>query len=1205
MPRVLYVAGTNNQIRKYDGSTWTNITSPITISCLVCTSENEIYVGEEGFKANPRIYKYDGSTWSVEVAFAADSARVAWLQKSTDGTEVYAMVEDDSPYGTGYYEAGCIFSLSSGWSNVDGAGYFQSPLPYDSNIACGFTFGQYPGSHSGGSWSADVTVTNHYTIAPFTYGGNKYIKTVNKTSGQCDIYKGDIGSWSLVATTTNAGLVYSDGGPVRVDYSSGYAYIDRAKNLSHFIAVFDCNTDTLLVDEEDPITYGNFRQGCYGFGTSNIYVLRPNVTNNLRYYDGSTFSDLDIQNGGTSAAYHHIDGYSTSSTPTYESTFEEESDLEVNQPFYMLHIEGFPYVWFTKQPSNWTTAVNSLTYRNGLILFPNEDEFLIEQTSDTLNSGIQDANATVFKLVDDDVVLPLLATKQESYENTGDLVNNNIDHGSDFWSSGINALTTDHELTDAPSNGGTVYLGNQTVVYTQRLGTEFTYAFRGKYAVMNDGLDWDWWKPAIYWDTTLNTPQQVSTYPRNIVGRKITLLKNYLHNISGEGLDESESTVVFRGTITAIGDSEDHLGIMVSTRSIIEELERDCYADNFGSALINGYSLIDEIPPSDPNVDLYTDNTLYIEFVEQFAWIGDEDDDPSTYYIPSSVQLQAGEANRANRFYSKIYVGNSNQFETPNDLINAISSALNTNSYLFKPTEQIVDYGMTNTIGAWYCTRGPDNKIKIGLDIVGLRGIARAIGGRLIYPTQHDDIRYTIVGTFYLSPAFAALGFSDYDESLGPIHTPELGHLKRVIVEKLDTDGWYTTNKPNYFHNIGLLNVSDIRIEALGDNEINTAWFDMQYTPNVPIEITEGGSNFLLSPPFNSEKLVMVDDKIVYRFDTIDDFNGNIRIPHSQYDYTHPIGSTYLPSSDRVLKVPETANPEDLPFATQVFNPAAYFEVETDVWEPSLFPLILSWLMSTGSGTNNSTYDVLPRGWGLAIPEQFINIDSFLSLSDSYMESKLIREYYFWEPFKLRDFIESEAKTLGFFILIENGKITAKPNNPPVSGNVVMTIDDSIRIYDAPVSFQSSPDEIINEIVFNYDYDILNDKYRQTAKFVDARSQSDFSLKNAITIENKGIKEVLLNDGGNTSYRIRQLLKGKLDDFSSETYIYQCSVSRKADNLTIGDAVLVTDSRIFNPMTGTRGVTNHLGRVIEFIYNETTGTGDLTVQIIYNFQNEV
>src|SRR3990167_6986068 len=95
--------------------------------------------------------------------------------------------------------------------------------------------------------------------------------------------------------------------------------------------------------------------------------------------------------------------------------------------------------------------------------------------------------------------------------------------------------------------------------------------------------------------------------------------------------------------------------------------------------------------------------------------------------------------------------------------------------------------------------------------------------------------------------------------------------------------------------------------------------------------------------------------------------------------------------------------------------------------------LMLKLLCSTGTGTNNATYDVFVKGIGLGIPVEQIDLDTFTDVQDQ-LDYGTLRVYFVsTESVDAKEFIDEElCKPFGWYLATGNdGRIKlVRPKNP-------------------------------------------------------------------------------------------------------------------------------------------------------------------------------
>lgn len=826
------------------------------------------------------------------------------------------------------------------------------------------------------------------------------------------------------------------------------------------------------------------------------------------------------------------------------STYADQAWLPNNRPFWFVHIGGFPYLWFTTVPEEWE-APTGWEYRGGLTV----DETTIEHQIDPVG-GIEDVGSCSVTIYDD-LLLELFATHRNDSTEQAELASNDVAAGSDA------NLVTATEMTGAPSGGGTICIGNQTITYAARSGTTFSGVQRGRYAILDTDLTEIAWKPRIMWDAGLGVAPLVTVHPRTVRGRVLTLYRCYRDPDApgSPALAKTESKVRWRGRIEAFGVTGDGLGYEVAAQSILDAL---------GSAVMveaPEHPLAGYVKPTETWWGSVTDPQGCVHLMEQ-KWLLNSAD-------PDAWHLFGDQA------APKLSVDLSGA-ETIDDVIAAVNGAFEAAWTASPPV----------TMAPWYARKGAGGRIEIGYTPVGYDGstlIPKETGGY--------SFGYGVYGWLVKNDVAAILGFGEPDGTAIDV-TQVSGDVyrHRFAVYASASGSFYGSMR------IAGLYGAYAPISLLAEDEAARAWMALDRTGAVPIDLG-GPSDYEEDLADGGDFLVKVGDQIIYRASTVEEVDEEIYLKDAAYDYRHPLG-TRSPPDDGYLSVAVTAPEDECPTARQVLCPTGihvaplgggFYESRIGV-----HATMLQLMVSTGTAAYNGAYDIYPGGWGLAIPAEYVDVESFEGLEDAVPWYALQRRYYITKPTPLRDIIEEETKTLGFQVVQRHGKITARMMHAPCAANVAEDIDDDVRL--GTGAWRSSEEGVINEVRLSLDYDWREDDYFGTEQFDDLASQTDTGRIEALEINNRGLRSVSWGmQVGEAVSEIDDLLVDRLTSLAQESYTYEAAVNRRADGLFVGDVVRVTDAAVPNPCTGTRGISDFLARVLRVSCEEATGRGQITV----------
>ncbi len=181
------------------------------------------------------------------------------------------------------------------------------------------------------------------------------------------------------------------------------------------------------------------------------------------------------------------------------------------------------------------------------------------------------------------------------------------------------------------------------------------------------------------------------------------------------------------------------------------------------------------------------------------------------------------------------------------------------------------------------------------------------------------------------------------------------------------------------------------------------------------------------------------------------------------------------------------------------------------------FEMLLMMMISTGGGNRGVTgsnysgsgfnYDVLHEDYGLGIPQQLIDIDSFEEANDEIRGSSLFPRYK-WpiEAESVKDLISRECKLFGFALVWRNGQFAIVKTMPPAVDVSEVTIDESniIDVLFQPKLSMSSG-AVINQYNCNVNFNMYSNKFEGATVITDVDSVNSLQQTRSTRIEHKGI----------------------------------------------------------------------------------------------------
>lgn len=1170
-------------------------------------SETEVYaIGENTSTSSPLWYKWDGASWDVWTNPPTIESGMTPIHIFGTSSDLIWIITDKFgyPYSRIYQWDG------ASWSTIFDGNYHRYGIfaPNTGNVyACGQLLYNYPSLYkyvSGTTWSSDSSITQ-YPIFNI-YGSNSVLFCAE---GSDYVWRGTFDSMVRDSVGSITFKYDVDGHGVNGIWSrEGECWIPNITyggDTQCRIAVYNGASWTIT-------TLSSSNHGIYraitGSSEDDVIIIAGDSSSicNAFVWDGASWTEesVGLSSFTPMAAWMFAPIILDPANPP-STTYDIETSKKYNRAFYFAHIEGFPYIWTSDEnATDWWTEPTGFTFRSGLMMLPDFSEFSYSKQLDIFE-GIEDEDSVDITICDD-ILHTLFAVKQQETDaNRGYLETNDIGAGLDP------NLVVDRDITGAPSGGGTIYLGNQTVTYTSKSGDTFSGVNRGRYAILDDDLEEVTWKPYTDWDEEMNIPLRVTTFPQRIEGRVLTIWRCYRHVDTGVPLAKSQSVIRFRGKITAYGMMNTPNGYDLHANSIITELNQDIMS-RAPTANVDGYHISSgEI--GKPQDDQLTE--VRVQFCEQHIDMAQTKSGTNYQHAMECYSINGGGSWYRYRKFTISQI----RYSDVDALIKAINDGF----------KALWDAG--DTYAPWSCWRDQSGRIAVGYAPVGYgcysvgsadpynRAILQIPKGNTS-TTSDYEIYCGVKGSIYGSYLWSALGFGSGDGEWIDVFDVTEDEYRHSFAK------W--TNETNSLYS-GYVNTDSWGVDypyqpvtLIGKEEAAQAWCRLDKPLYIPTDDDWGqvGSTSRFQPTLDdgSPFIIKVGDKAIYRASYID-VNGEFWLVDAWEDYKNPIASA-SPPEDTYLSVPESTLPENIPRVRQVYMPLDRKQITADqdngdettteytVNQYGICFTMIRLMVSTGTtGYNSTTYDLLPDGWGLGIPSQFIDIESFEDLYADLPVSALVRRWVFDEPTSFRDFIEAEAKTLGFLITVQNGKITAVPTHRKATNrSSQLTIDDSVRLLGKSGKWRTSPEGIFNVIKLRSDYDYLDGSFYSVDTFIDRASQVDTRVVNEVEVENKGLSSTVLKGADDKAVTaVRAIMHERLQEYSRESFEYSCEVNRKADGLMLGDIVRVTDAFVPNPMEGTIGIVGHLGRIIAIDFDEIRGRGTLTIRLSYDYDEKI
>jgi len=822
------------------------------------------------------------------------------------------------------------------------------------------------------------------------------------------------------------------------------------------------------------------------------------------------------------------------------STYDELKLQPDVEPVLGLHISGLNKIWWTRKPS-WSVA--GWDYYGGLLPAEMDIQADIPASIETLGDQIEETTTLVLQIQDhvDGYLADMFALQKGTSEAASSQLSTNN------WSAGegMSYIDVESEIKSAPASSGTLYVDTETITYSSKAGNRFSTVARGRYHHLSSSLTEETFIPELSWDDDLEAPPIVSTRPTQLRGRWVTVIKSFFDPQTGDVLPASEHEVIWRGRLTL--HSYQGGGVwQISAESIMRELDQDFFRNPVSLPLrgysVNGSTGVDALPITIYQDRVYTtnssnsnwDNTA-IGNVSKRSWSGTPlEQEQVTIWVDITTNDTVGDLVLAiNEALMDKYSAGSG------DLLTAVSCGLTNQRVRFEQPAE-----------AWYNFSAAPHWIRHTVGSLG---------------TAHAYMRNTV----RLHPALSRiLGFStssewtdvviggdlDNDEILTRITnytTPNHAakHTLSTVAQDAPLQMYFEPPRGYFSGRIPLDGGDDNPYETVGDGS------------PLCVSITDGGV------------------AICSRYDVPGQYLTVARYGEASLEVdTDPVTTTIEKRT-----VEETATHAWWPTNSIWYDNQKYLGVHI---------LMLRIMLSTGDmGRYNSVYDELAEFCGLAIPEDFVDTESFWRLSRLPTHA-LERDYVFVEPTNFREWLKTECQLLGMGVVQKNGKLTMVDlKNRPTRATATYTIDDTVRTTESEIAWYADDEDVLNVVTLKYDWDVAHDDFRSTDHIISRAPRG--RVPSSIEIEARGVRSHNWDASKTTTSAFRQHINDTISRSSSSKMIYECTCNRSVEDVALCDYVLITDQRIPNPWTGELGVTELPARVVSKYWNIYEGTVEL------------
>lgn len=257
--------------------------------------------------------------------------------------------------------------------------------------------------------------------------------------------------------------------------------------------------------------------------------------------------------------------------------------------------------------------------------------------------------------------------------------------------------------------------------------------------------------------------------------------------------------------------------------------------------------------------------------------------------------------------------------------------------------------------------------------------------------------------------------------------------------------------------------------------------------------------------------------------------------------------------------------------------------LEGDAVRDILLPVLCS---QTGNGTHGAEsglYDVLPSGWGLALPARYIDVDGLLGVLDAGRSG--LRRYVFREGVAVMELVRWLAQTAGASVFWnELGALTAKVWADVYGGEQTDLLD--LSILTRPPQIRAGIGQLRNHLQVKCDFDPRDGEPSHTI-FVEVAESSRRYGRRSENIEDTGLlSDASLDTVGGVLADILELRAYPFPLVSVSARI------QRGRSYRPGDLVRFRSPHVPN-LEGSKGIADGVWRVISVTPQDSQGIIDL------------
>jgi len=446
-------------------------------------------------------------------------------------------------------------------------------------------------------------------------------------------------------------------------------------------------------------------------------------------------------------------------------------------------------------------------------------------------------------------------------------------------------------------------------------------------------------------------------------------------------------------------------------------------------------------------------------------------------------------------------------------------------------------------------------------------------GERYVFRFEASDTARTYKATIHLPAlAWAMLGWYGEPGEILEISTYLGSDLQGKSFPDQDGSDVYTLVAPNppLLQHIPVRLAQELLVDA---DSVKGVWLTQPNIPDASIAVNGYGA----------DGFMMIDGKYLVG---VNESGDNFTVTHAGLGRFENIADGVSPLG-LAISIPDDGSNRAVTIRQAWIE---YGDVAT---------LMLRLALSTGTpgNYNHATYDDLEGvGFGVGIPASLLDIDSWLGIQGSGYWLVLDK------PKKFSEILEDALSVRGAYLVWRRGELALARPGEASNGDGTYTLTESNKADTKLTRYKRSSDAIINVCKLKYNR-TMGGQYLTEGTVRAGASISDLGERKPVTIEASGVYEGLLGQGGGLDEAI-ETMSTALAYFSRPICEVTRSYSHALMGMAAGDTVNLTDERVVDPTTGTRGVTLWPCWVSETRWNHHEGKGECTLVFLPEFNKD-